>query len=887
MNDRIGRLRSVPHRRRDAARRPLIETLESRDVPSLGLLGLSLTGASTSDSREVHVNYQVTQANPGQSVPLAIYRSADNRFDPGADVPLGMVVLNDSDLGPGAHTVTVPLAGGLPIDPAHPYVLAVADPADQGAGTPVGPGVAEFRTFVIGAVVHGLEYTPGPPAWGSVMANSLKADGYDVAIPFDWSNISSLPIPGMTTLAGQELAAEVAGAVQGLAPKLGPNDVIDLHLIGHSRGTVVISQAALDLQGMEQGGLLPQLRAGWQKLTFLDPHPANLASTLTPTSSASTGPIGQIFRLGYAAFAAAAQDPMVIAPSNTDQSEVYYQHTAISDAQSPDEGPLVNLVDKFFLPWGEVPVLGAPTVYHDLTGTVFGHYEVHDWYQANVVPTLATAGPSIGPGPMAPGSPTSNVGLNYEVNVLNPTIIANRFVTQKALRQLGLAESALAAGRLEEAVGRGTYLIRFLQNHVTDLNLAPFAPLLGELQPLVALLQSPSGIGSLFPMVPVQNTTPTVTAPIGQSSAPSQVAQSQAAANTVTNLRDDGSPGSLRTTIADAAPGSIITFAPGLLGTIRLSQGELVLDKPLTIEGPGSDRLTIQGNHSGRIFDIQAAPINVSGLTITGGQAPQGGGIAIAPGGFLGLTSSVVTANLARGGHGQAGQGGGIYVAGGGTLNLITSTISDNAALGGPGKPGEGGGIFQAGGPTFSAISGSTIFANRAQGGNGPVGGHGGGGGINAHGPLGVTNSSIINNESIGGNGGTFAGFAVAGGLIVENAIIPPGRAQGASLTMNTTQISGNRTVGGRGAVGGSAFGGGLLELNAAMLTDQVAITGNTAIPGRGRAPGFALAGGLLVLGGRPLIVQTTVNGNQAPPPFTDTFNASIPLTSEIPPIAG
>ena len=95
------------------------------------------------------------------------------------------------------------LSGGLPIDPAHPHVLAVADPGGLVAESDEADNLASFRTFVIGAVAHGLEFTPGTPAWIGTMTDSLRNEGYDAAIPFDWSSTSSLPIPGMTILAGQ------------------------------------------------------------------------------------------------------------------------------------------------------------------------------------------------------------------------------------------------------------------------------------------------------------------------------------------------------------------------------------------------------------------------------------------------------------------------------------------------------------------------------------------------------------------------------------------------------------------------------------------------------------------------------------------------------------
>ncbi|MDP2322643.1 MAG: choice-of-anchor J domain-containing protein, partial [Gammaproteobacteria bacterium] len=57
----------------------------------------------------------------------------------------------------------------------------------------------------------------------------------------------------------------------------------------------------------------------------------------------------------------------------------------------------------------------------------------------------------------------------------------------------------------------------------------------------------------------------------------------------VTNANDSGA-GSLRQAIADACPGSTITFQAGV-GSVNLSSGEIVLDKDLTIQGPGAASL--------------------------------------------------------------------------------------------------------------------------------------------------------------------------------------------------------------------------------------------------------------------------------------------------------
>jgi hypothetical protein len=85
----------------------------------------------------------------------------------------------------------------------------------------------------------------------------------------------------------------------------------------------------------------------------------------------------------------------------------------------------------------------------------------------------------------------------------------------------------------------------------------------------------------------------------------------QGATITVINSFDRG-PGSLRQALADANDGDTIDFGYSLNGqTIGLTSGELVVGKSVTINGPGSDNLTVNGNHASRVFSIS------SGKTVT------------------------------------------------------------------------------------------------------------------------------------------------------------------------------------------------------------------------------------------------------------------------------
>ena len=71
--------------------------------------------------------------------------------------------------------------------------------------------------------------------------------------------------------------------------------------------------------------------------------------------------------------------------------------------------------------------------------------------------------------------------------------------------------------------------------------------------------------------------------------------QAQAATITVINTNDSG-PGSLRQALVDANDGDTIDFAG--TGTIGLTSGELLVNKVLTISGPGAENLAVNGNNS-------------------------------------------------------------------------------------------------------------------------------------------------------------------------------------------------------------------------------------------------------------------------------------------------
>ncbi|MBC7909632.1 MAG: VCBS repeat-containing protein [Pyrinomonadaceae bacterium] len=245
------------------------------------------------------------------------------------------------------------------------------------------------------------------------------------------------------------------------------------------------------------------------------------------------------------------------------------------------------------------------------------------------------------------------------------------------------------------------------------------------------------------------------------------------------NDDDDATPGngicetlagsgrcSLRAAVqeANASGGGVITFSSlfNVPRTISLDAGQITISSNITIEGTGANLLTIQNmaaqSTTSRVFNITTGTVNLSGMTISGGNlsGANGGGIANADAGILTLTSCVVSGNSVN-----FASGGGINNTG--ILNITNSTISGNFAnsLGGAG------GITNT---NILNITNSTISGNSAISGAAVTIG----GGISTSGTTSITNSTITNNSS--SSAATSIGAVLSAGsgsnVTVRNSII-------------------------------------------------------------------------------------------------------------------
>src|SRR5438874_12754448 len=154
---------------------------------------------------------------------------------------------------------------------------------------------------------------------------------------------------------------------------------------------------------------------------------------------------------------------------------------------------------------------------------------------------------------------------------------------------------------------------------------------------------------------------------------------------TVTNT-NDGGLGSLRQALADANDSDTIDFT--VSGTIALANGELPVDKSITISGPGADILAVDGNAKSRVFHIGAGEtVTISGLTITNGHStglsPDVGGAGIYNDHAMLTVDRCEFSRNVVDVSGDFSAGGGIFndgLGGFATLTISNSTLDNNSA---------------------------------------------------------------------------------------------------------------------------------------------------------------------------------------------------------------
>jgi predicted outer membrane repeat protein len=316
------------------------------------------------------------------------------------------------------------------------------------------------------------------------------------------------------------------------------------------------------------------------------------------------------------------------------------------------------------------------------------------------------------------------------------------------------------------------------------------------------------------------------------------------------------------TDLGDAGGGAdTIEFAASLTSggpaTLLLTQGQLVVTDSVTINGPGSDFLTLQAydptpdqkNGDGsRVFYISTGfgidNVTISGLSLTGADRPTIGGE------FSGGAITSVSANLfidkcSITNNASSYGGGGVYTAFG-NLTVTRTTISGNSA------GTAGGGIVARSGYlniVNSTISGNTT-SNR-------------GGGIYVRDENFTVTDSVISGNSSKDGGGIFVYFgqvSISACSISANSATRNGGglyylsyySRASDVTISGTTIKGNSAGEAGGGIcnagnnglfidgsalvdnAAGAFGGGIYGGSDFIAVDHSIVTGNSAFAGGG-----------------------------------------------------
>ena len=297
---------------------------------------------------------------------------------------------------------------------------------------------------------------------------------------------------------------------------------------------------------------------------------------------------------------------------------------------------------------------------------------------------------------------------------------------------------------------------------------------------------------------------------------------------TVTNPNDSG-PGSLRQALADANDGDTIEFA--VTGTIGLTSGELLVDKNVTISGPGSENLALDANATYRVIHVAFGKVvTISDLTITNGYA--GSQPDLDGAGIYNDHATLSIGNCTINNNFAARNGGGVHNTGAATMTLNSCVINGNVT------GNDGGGICNdgTGGAAIMEIINSTVSNNSAY--------HGAGicndGRLKGVTLLQITNTTLSNN-SAGDDAGAILNIAdTKGTASISNCTISGNSAQtygggisnAAGLTIANTTFSGNSASFGGSIAIGNPVTVSILDtvLNAGKMGGNIYNDGGTVI---------------------------------------------------------
>ena len=261
---------------------------------------------------------------------------------------------------------------------------------------------------------------------------------------------------------------------------------------------------------------------------------------------------------------------------------------------------------------------------------------------------------------------------------------------------------------------------------------------------------------------------------------------------------------SLRYAVAHAQNGDTIQLTAAIKSPIVLTNGELVLNRNVTIESVPSQTPTISGDGLSRLFEIASgASVSLINLNMvdgngvannpSGSAGDEGNGGAILNFGALTVSNCTLAANsaTANAANGYYDFGGAIFNDNG-TLAVTGSTLSDNTAV-------NGGGISEFGTVTVTDCTLSGNMGTQV------------GGGITVAGTVNLTDCTLTGNSASDVGGGVFF-FS-------------------GTLTVSGSRLSSNIASDGFGnGIGGGIYSNGTLAVSGSTLSDNFAGFGGGGI---------------------------------------------------------
>lgn len=385
------------------------------------------------------------------------------------------------------------------------------------------------------------------------------------------------------------------------------------------------------------------------------------------------------------------------------------------------------------------------------------------------------------------------------------------------------------------------------------------------------------------------------------------------ASNIVTTLADSGA-GSFRQAILDANAGlcsDIITFA--VKGTIVVTSPLPDITADVTIQGPGTNLITISGNGASALLSFGGGTTSrLTGVTLANGFSFNHGA-ALRNLGNVTLDSCLLVNNRTVNSFGGA-----ICNWAGASLTAINCRFQGNSIRGGDGVspgPGEnggpGGGGAGMGGAIYSEgprlnLTGCVFVGNSAFGGNGAAGDAnslnadpggnggfpnagiggvagqpGGAGGFGGGGGGGAGSSNV----GFAGGAGGFGGGGGAGGARGRGGVggnPGSGGLYGGTAGGSTSSHSGGG--GGGAGLGGALFArSGIITVNKCTFEQNVATNGVGGFGSFGNgvgAPGQGVGGAVFNLDGAITVTETTFQNNLASTDSPDVAASTLVTTA-------